>query len=50
MYSSDDIVEHIVKLAKKGLTPSKIGVCEFDVLIVYAMSALIDHDDHQAAD
>ena len=26
MYSAEDVIEHIVKLAKKGLTPSKIGV------------------------
>merc|ERR1712187_778760 len=26
LYSADDVKEHIYKLAKKGLTPSKIGV------------------------
>mmetsp|Transcript_42531 Transcript_42531/g.40785 ORF Transcript_42531/g.40785 Transcript_42531/m.40785 type:complete len:154 (+) Transcript_42531:42-503(+) len=26
LYTSEDVQEHIVKLAKKGLTPSKIGV------------------------
>lgn len=25
LYSADDVKEHIYKLAKKGLTPSKIG-------------------------